>query len=233
MKHYRIGAALAACGLIVLAVEASGARSASLSESEDVQAPFTELELHLEVDLRTLATELVLESKALEPMIQVALYDGAGTQLFDLNPASFQGIGLSEISAEAEAVSFGVACSLYPEGEYAVHGLTLSGKPVTGKVQLSHRLPGPFRLLPVEQSPLDGSVTIAWTASARAARYVLEVESDVLGESFEFVLGNQRTRVTLPGEFFQQQVPYEISLVSEGDSDNELEIEAGFQLAGF
>jgi hypothetical protein len=192
-------------------------------------SPLSGLELHLEVDLPDLATELVLESESEEPLAQLSMHDVAGVQLFDLDPATFGGIGVSELAVEATGIPLAQALATYPEGRYLVQGRTLSGALVQALVPLSHRFPGPFQILPVEQAGPAAPVTISWTPSLGAKRYLLEVENDELGESFEFALGAHRTSVTLPPGLLVQGQTYEVSLVSEGDTDNELEIETGFQ----
>ena len=187
----------------------------------------SDLVLHLEVDLPDLTTELALESESGQPLVQLSMYDAAGAQLFDLNPAVFSGNGVSEFSVEADGIPLAQALEAYPEGRYLVRARTLSGDLVQAAVLLSHRFPGPFQVLPIEQSGTEG-VTISWTPSTGAKRYLLEVESDRLGESFELALNAPRTSVTLPADLFLQGEPYEVSLVAEGDNDNEVEVETGF-----
>jgi hypothetical protein len=218
---------LLVCGVLA-ASGAAWAGGSPAATRPSPQNPLSELTLHLEVDLPGLATELVLEGESEVPLAELLMVDTAGGQLFALDPATFAGIGASEISLEADAIPIAQALSVYPEGRYLLQGRTLGGAPVQAAVLLSHRFPGPFHVLPVEQTGPAGTVTISWTASPGAVRYQLEVENDELGESFEFVLGAHRTSVSLPADLFVQGATYEVSLVSRGDTDNELEIETGF-----
>jgi hypothetical protein len=223
------GALFLVCGALAASSFAWGAGGRAPAQQLSDANPLSDMKLHLEVDWPDLATELVLESESEEPLAQLSLHDTAGVPLCNLDPATFGGIGVAELAVEATGIPLAQALATYPEGRYLVRGRTLSGALVQAMVPLSHRFPGPFQVLPVEQAGPSAPVTIAWTPSLGAKRYLLEVENDELGESFEFALGAHRTSVTLPPGLVVQGQTYEVSLASEGDTDNQLEIETGFQ----
>lgn len=215
---------------------------------EDV-VPFEELRLHLEVDLpsidpvdgRWVATraamldlpaEVVLEVESEKGLRDLCLLRPTGLPAFDVVSRSAQLMGASEVVLECAGVTLRDALLEYPPGEYVVAGTALDGTRLQGSVTLEHRLPGLFTVQsPPPRAVLPaGDVTIAWTAARGAARYSLEIEQEESDFCLELMLPADRRSVTIPAGLLPAQGSCEYSLLVQGDTDNELEIEGEFTL---
>ncbi len=222
--------------------------------SEQVRAEprsdsFRELTLHIEVDLPSpfgpdrhllrpeslilLPAEVVIQAKAGEALRQVRLFDALGSTAFDIACPSATALAVTELMVECDGVTLGQAFGEYPAGLYHVEGRTMSGALVRGSVRLDHRFPGLFAVV----RPRPGEVvavedaTLTWTPSERAVRYLLEIEQDASGFSFELALPAGQTSFTVPQALLRPGECYEYSLSVEGDTDNELEVEGAFWTA--
>lgn len=236
---------LRACGVLALLGLAWAGVAPATVDSASTASAFRELELHLEIDLPSpwtidwqsadaprslgdLRTEVVLEATADDGLREIRMFDAAGRRVFGLaSPAA--SLGVTELALECGAQSLAQVITAYPAGEYAVEGITLDGERVAGSVWLSHEFPSPFAVV----SPLPGAAlpaenaTISWTPARGAVRYVLEVEQDETGFAFEITLPPDRTSFALPPVLAPGE-DYEYSLLVQGDTDNELEVEGTF-----
>ncbi len=242
MKHTTLGA----LGVVAL-LGLSLSRVTPAGDAEPAATTFQELKLHFEVDLPTpwsvdspstappaswrgLRAELVLEAVAEDGLRELRMSSSSGQRVFGLACPNARTLGVAELTLECQADRLDQALLEYPPGEYFVEGTTLDGAPVAGTVRLSHEFPGPFAVV----SPLPGaavaaeSATFAWTASRGAVRYVLEVERDETGFQFEITLPPGRTTFALPPGVLAPGEEYEYSLLVQGDTDNELEVEGSF-----
>lgn len=213
--------------------------------------PFDDLRMHLEVDLPArrgpdadrpalprslleLPAEVVLEASSNSGLASIRLMDSAKRTILRFDCADAMPLGVSELILETEGVTLGEVLRQYYPGDYRLEGTTIDGGRIEGTVKLSDRFPGFFTVLsPLPGgAPSPGDVTISWTPSRGAARYVLEVEQDELGFVFETRLPPWQTSFTIPAQVLQPGESYEYSLVVQGDTDNELEVEGGFVTAG-
>lgn len=225
--------------------------SLSVAWNRDIQdaakpVAFEELSLHLEVDLPAahshsvlprslleLPAEVVLEASALQGLARLRLVDREERTVLQLDCSQAMALGVSDLSLETEGVTLGAILREYRLGRYHVEGTTIDGRRVEGTLELSDRFPGLFRVLsPLPgEAPAAGDVTIAWTPARGAARYVLEVEQDELGIVFETRLAPGQTSFIVPAQLLVPGEIYEYSLLVQGDTDNELEIEGSFRTA--
>lgn len=201
---------------------------------------FEELSLHLEMDLppgtsstRSLVempTEVVLELRSSSGLSELQVTGPTGRIVFALERPWTASSGVSELSLECEGASLREVLREFPPGDYFVRATTVDGLPVAGIARLHSRFPGLFAVVspPDGEVVPEGGVTIAWTASRGAARYVLEVEQDESGFALEIALPPEHTSFTVPAEILRPGQAYEYSLTVEGDTDNQLEIEGGF-----
>jgi hypothetical protein len=238
----------ALCAGMLLSVPWSGMAGTASPPRGQASATFEELRMHLEVDLPPRSTaphgggavsllelpaELVLEASSPYRLATVDLVDAAGDTVLTLDYAERSALGVSELALETEGVALRSVLRAFPPGRYAVIATTMDGLSVEGTVELSGRFPAPFSVLsPSPGGPVPaGDVTIAWTPSAGAVRYVLEIEQDELGFSFETRLPPWTTQFTVPIQVLQRGETYDYSLVVQGDTDNELELEGTFVVA--
>lgn len=208
---------------------------------------FDELRMHVEVDLPSrsgavrarsafspdllgLPAEVVLSASAHRSFDRIRMRDAAGRLRFELACPSGTTLGISELSLECEGVTLATALREFPPGDYFVEATTIDGGLVEGTVELRAGLPGLFAVVsPAAGEALSADdVTIAWTPSRGAARYLLEVEQEETEFSFSITLSPSRTHFTLPAHVLEPGRPYEYSLVVQGDTDNELEVEGSF-----
>ncbi|MFN0007076.1 MAG: hypothetical protein ACKVXR_04140 [Planctomycetota bacterium] len=201
---------------------------------------FDEVTMHLEVDLpypvRSLIdmpTEVVLEVASPFALAHLRVVSPHGRVVFELERPDAVSTGLAEISLECEGNSLRDVLREFPPGEYRVQATTLKGLPVEGIARLSNRFPGLFAAVaPIDGEVVpEGDVTIEWTSSRGAARYVLEVEQEESGFTLEVALIPGETRFTVPAQLLRPGVTYEYSLAVQGDTDNELEVEGRFATA--
>lgn len=234
------------CGFGVLSVlsVAWGSTTLLAHRAQHETGDFEALAMHVEVDLpghtwgavhplglvhslSELPAEIVLEAKSSTGFGRIKLLNAAGTQLLRLDCSNLSTMGVSELALESEGVSLADALREFPPGHYSVEATTLEGAVLFGSVELSGDLPGLFSVV----SPLPGecvapeSAQLSWTAARGAARYVLEIENEALGFGFELQLPAWQTSYALPPNMLQPGETYEYSLVVQGDTDNELEIE--------
>lgn len=231
-------------------LSASWSGTGSLVNRTDALA-FKDLRMHLEVDLPSrmsldrnrpalprsfldLPAEVVLEASSHKGFAQIRLIDSAKRTVLHLDGSDTMALGVSELALETEGVTLGEVLREYRPGEYRVEATTIDGVPIAGTVELGGGFPGFFSVLSPFPGEVisSGDVTISWTPSRGAARYVLEIEQDELGFVFETRLPPWQTSFTIPVQVLQPGETYEYSLVVQGDTDNELEIEGGFVTAG-
>jgi hypothetical protein len=233
-------------GFALLVLLPLGSQQSALSSARRASpVQFEELGLHLEVDLPTfegwerfaasrslldLPAELVLEAKSAARVVQIRIMDAARDTRMRVDCPRESALGVSELTLETGGVTLGEMLQDFAPGEYLVEALTADGQRIQGTVELSSLFPGPFLVL----SPLPGEavaagdVTISWTPSARASAYVLEIEQEELGFTYETKLAAWDTSCTIPEQILRPGECYEYSLVVEGDTDNELELEGSF-----
>jgi len=205
---------------------------------------FEDLRLYIEVDLpsvplgtrtidfSSLAAELSFEARAPVALRELCILEPNGAEAMRLLQPN-KTVSTREMSMELEGGSLSTLKAEYPEGWYRVEALTVKGELVTGSVRLEHKLPGPFAVLgpdPGVDVPFGENVTVAWTPSAGATRYLLEVENDLAEFSINLALPPSQTRFTLPGSLLVSSGEYDISLTVEGDTDNQLEFESRFTM---
>ena len=238
----------ALCASVLLSVPWNGTPETASPPRGPGSTTFEELKMHLEVDLPTRSTalhgrgalslldlpaELVLEARSPYALARVDLVDDAGETVLSLDYAKRAALGVSELALETEGVDLRSVLRAFPPGSYSVIATTMDALSIEGTVELSARFPAPFSVL----SPSPGELvpardlTIAWTPSAGALRYVLEIEQDELGFTFETRLPPWTTHFTVPIQVLQRGETYDYSLVVQGDTDNELELEGTFVVA--
>lgn len=222
----------------------------ALNEDDRTQPPsFQDLKMHIEVDLPSawgahgqrlrreswmqFPAEVVVESEASTALRDVRMCDATGRIVLDLTCPSAVNLAVTELMVECDGVTLAQALQEFPAGEYLVDATTMTGTPVMGRVQLSHEFPGLFAVVSPRPDDLISKkdVVIAWTRSQGAVQYVLEVEQDESGFSFEIALPPSQTSFSVPEAFLKPGESYEYSLAVEGDTDNELEIEGTFRTA--
>ena len=208
---------------------------------------FEVLSLHLEVDLPTfqgpgwdefvcagsllgLPAEIVLEVESAVGVSELRLSDAGGRTLLAMTDAELETLEVSELTLEVERSTLAEMLAEFPAGEYRVEARTRSRQRVMGNVALSHDFPGLFTLVQPRPGAIlgVGDSTLRWSPSKGAARYLLEIEQDDTGFSIEMALPATRTSVSLPLDLLEPGAGYEFSLVAQGDTDNEIEIEGAF-----
>lgn len=226
----------------------SSASSARATTAPAQALAFEELGLHIEVDLpsdlaaharwgplpphafRGLASELALHLRAPLGLASLQVFDAHARTIFDVRLPERPVCGVREIELESESSSLADLLCEYPPGPYLVHARAITGQSIQGVVLLSARLPGSFGVTsPAPDAVVPpGDVLIAWTPARGAVHYVLEVEQKDTGFVLETRLAAGTTSYTLPAQLLEAGQPYDYSLLVQGDSDNELEIEGRF-----
>jgi hypothetical protein len=237
-------------GVLTILVTSWGGAALFARDSRPHAIAFEALRMRLEVDLPSprgshqarlaladsalgFPAEVVLEAKSQSGFARLRLMDSAGNAVLALDGRDGRALGVSELALECAGITLADALSAYPPGEYVVEATTVDGVPIEGSVTLSGEFPGIFAVVsPLlgEVVPADG-VTIAWTPSLDAVGYVLEIEHDAFGFSFEMALPAWQTSFTLPPQLLRPGETYEYSLAVEGDTDNEFEVEGSFVTA--
>jgi hypothetical protein len=205
---------------------------------------FEELSLHLEIDLPAsrssprsalvdLPVEIVIGCTSPASLARLRVIDPSRRTVLELDLRDRGACGLSEIEVESEAPTLRAALRDYPPGDYLVEAVAIDGAAIAGRVSLSARFPGVFEVLsPAPDATVpEGDVRIEWTASAGAARYLLEIEQEELGLELKVELGAGETSFDVPAAVLQPGRAYEYSLAVQGDTDNELEVEGRFVTA--
>ncbi len=207
---------------------------------------FRELGLSLEVDLPAVPPVSWSNASLLELPAELALHADAGVRLRDLrvldaddrqvlriDTSMGRASGIAEVNLEVQGDSLGQLLQEFPRGCYRVEATTVHGAVVYGEVVLRVRLPGPFHVVspaPDDVVPLDAA-EITWTPARGASGYVLEVEAESGEAGFEIRLPPTTNRFLVPERLLSADSAYEYSLVVQGDTDNELEVEGRFRTA--
>jgi hypothetical protein len=246
----KIKLSLGICALALLTIASSRSSASARPTPMQADLTFEELGLCFEVDLPSswrlernegrLATpfmdsraELVLLVRSQQRFTSLRMLDGERRTLLELALPGVRASGLAQIELEHEGATLAELLHDYPSGRYLVEATTPTGERIVGFTTLSTEFPGAFALLspkPTTPVPMD-AVKVAWTPARAADHYVLEIESDELGMSFEIELPATQTAFEVPAALLQPGQPYDISLTVRGDTDNELEVEGGFWTA--
>jgi hypothetical protein len=218
--------------------------------AERLPLTFEQIGLHLEVDLPStqlvpghareplrslldLPAELVLVVESQVALTQVDLLDASDESVLGARFTDTRALGVFEAELEFEAATLADVLREIPPGAYRVVGTAADGARFQGAVEFAPQLPGPFRML----SPAPGAqlgledVVLEWTPSRGAAEYTVEIEDEELGMTYVTRLPAVQTLFQVPASILAAGRHYDISLTVSGDTDDELELETGFQTA--
>lgn len=177
-----------------------------------------------------MTAELALSVRATAGIERLRLLDAYGCVVAVVNQPKKSACGMMELDLEWEGATLTELLNEYPPGAYQIQALSIDGESIERCVHLYARFPAPFAVtsLPPDAVVPHHDVTLSWTPARGAVRYVLEVEQPESGFELTLVFPPTETKFTLPAVLLEPNRPYEYSLVVQGDTDNELELEGRF-----
>ena len=164
----------------------------------------------LEFDDLTLTFELnnvpdagvLLHADTSESLHRLMIRNPAGRHVFGLVSKDRLKLGLTEIFWETAEPDVESAFLAYPEGDYAVTGITHNGQLVSGVAHLSHNmLPYPTVTAPKDgdELPLD-DLLVEWVPDPEAESYWIEfdVETDEVEFNYTIPMPEGTSKFELP-----------------------------------
>jgi len=119
----------------------------------------------------------------------------------------------------------------FPEGEYTITGITVTGDTLRGSATLSHKLPtAPTLVQPRPDAkglPVDG-VQIRWNAMKDLAGVVVVVEHEKTNRKISVTLPGTATAFTVPSGFLAHGTEYKLAIGSMSREGNQSFIETEF-----
>jgi hypothetical protein len=128
-------------------------------------------------------------------------------------------LGLAEVELESAEPSVEEVQRAYPEGVYGFWGKSIAGRPLWGRIQLTHEVVGApdfFNFSPCNAVVgADTAVTLAWnTVPGAEGGYEVIIEQDDTGANLRISLGPDATHFVIPGGFLVAGLEYEIEMKS-------------------
>lgn len=128
-------------------------------------------------------------------------------------------LGLAEVELESAEPSVEEVQRAYPEGVYRFWGKSIAGRPLAGRIELTHEVVGApdfFNFSPCnEVVGADTAVTLAWnTVPGAEGGYEMIIEQDDTGANLRISLGPDATHFVVPGGFLVAGLEYEIEMKS-------------------
>ncbi len=192
-----------------------------------------------------------------EPWKQIRIEDPRGRVVFEVdNFGKLRRLGSTELFMESNEPDFQemtlpAILKLLPAGDYDFEGTTIEGEELEGEATLTHDLPcGPEVTSPVDGDTLNpnAAVVIEWepvthkldTTSATgecgdstdiviiAYEVIVDLEESDPPQSFDIILPDDATQVTVPAEFIVPGAEYSFEVLAIEESGNQTITEAFF-----
>jgi hypothetical protein len=143
-------------------------------------------------------------------------------------------LGLAEVELESAEPSVEEVQRAYPEGVYRFWGKSIAGRPLVGRIDLTHEVVGApdfFNNRPCnELVDADTTVSLAWNTVAGAeGGYEVIIEQDDTGANLRISLGAGATHFEIPGGFLVGGLEYEIEMKSVTAAGNKTSASCEFR----
>jgi hypothetical protein len=159
-----------------------------------------------------------------------------GRRMVDLKATGvLKEFGLSELFAESSEppfteMPFDEFKALFPEGNYRFEGETIDGRELSSLVPFSHTvLAAPQFTAPADGGTLPvANAVIQWAPVAGAVDYEVIVTREDPLRVLDVTLAPEDTRLTVPPEFLDAGVGYQIEVHASDVSGNRIFSQVGF-----
>ncbi len=198
--------------------------------------PFATASVRFEQNASDGDVEVVFEAKGGDDgLAYLKVVSPDGRTVIDFNAPDASTMGIRQFSMESpEPKDVEALKAAYPEGIYEFRGRTFSGKTFVGASSLSHRLPATARFatpaLEAENVPPE-SVKISWRTLVGVARYIVEIEQEVLGMKIKAVLPRGVTSFAVPDGILLPGTEYQLAIGTVGETGNVSYVETSFTTA--
>jgi hypothetical protein len=201
-------------------------------EKETVE--IDEIRLFLEYNYTDQDLGLQLELGA-EPWRKLKIYDPCGEEILEVEGEStLKDFGLADLFFESnepsfDEVSLAEILAAFPEGEYRFVGRTIEGDKLVGVAELTHDIPdAPVIASPEEDEEIDpGDFEVSWLpVTTPSGIEIVAYQVIVTNADDEFFRYDVRvpadlTSLTVPAEFFEPGVEYELEVIAVEESGNQ------------
>jgi hypothetical protein len=146
-------------------------------------------------------------------------------------------LGIRRLVLESpEPVNDGRLQKDFPPGAYTFTGSTVKGEKLSGKVTLSHQLPGPASLVrprPKEKNvPLKG-LQLQWTAPKNLAACIVAIEDEETSvKLLQATLPGTATTLAVPDGLLASGREYKVEVGTVAREGNRSTVESNFTTAG-
>lgn len=191
---------------------------------------------------------------------ELCIYDPSGNQILSIKPQNqlgkltMAGIFFESREPPHQNVSVEEHLRNFPEGKYAVRGMTYDGIGYTGAATLTHNIPNPPKMIfpkeMAEESNIKSqiitprNVTVKWkpvTETIFGKPVVIKayevivrslLPSDPHGfshDNLDIHLPSSATSLSIPNEFWKQNTQYEFEVLAIEESGNQTLVSGFFQ----
>ena len=199
--------------------------------------PFDDARLEIEFNAtdRDAGVQVFADSDAEWKRFEIFRPDGR--KILDINAKGvLRDFGLSELFSESSEppfteLPFADFKKLFPAGNYRFEGVTTDGRKLASTVPFSHRLTtAPQFISPVDGGTLPANhAVIQWKPVRGAVDYeVIVTSSEDESRVLDVTMSPQDTRLTVPAEFLDRGVEYQIEVHASHPSGNRVFTEIGF-----
>ncbi|MGH9147801.1 MAG: hypothetical protein ACRD1Q_13905, partial [Vicinamibacterales bacterium] len=180
--------------------------------------------------------EVVLEvNSGGEGLEKLTVVSPDGLKVVDYAATGKPTLGMRHFHLETpEPNDIKIMRSGYPEGAYALAGVTPSGLKLTGKVTLSHKLPPAVTLLtpkPDAENVAVKNLRISWAPVKNVAAYLLYIEQPDVNFEITARLPGSSTSFAVPDGLLSPGTAYSLGIGTVSKEGNTSFIETTFATA--
>ena len=178
-----------------------------------------------------------------EPWTRMAIFAPGGRRILDVDAeGKLNRFGLAELFAESNEPNFSEQSlrefrKRFPAGKYRFSGETIEGRKLVGKAKLSHDIPdGPEITAPTKGQTVSENAAVAtWNPGSQPdgvqiVGYQVIVEREDPLRVFDADLPASQASLTIPPEFLEPGVKYDIEVLAIEKSGNQTISESTFRV---
>jgi hypothetical protein len=233
MRYHRLAGPLLLCAAPLIAVPLVAATTSQTAK--EPPEPFDDARLEIEFNATDGDAGVQVFADA-EEWKEFKIFLPNGRRILDLKTKRvLRDFGLSELFSESSEppfteLPFDEFKELFPEGDYRFEGKTIDGRELASDVPFSHTiLDAPTFIQPQDGAtlPADDAV-IRWAPVDGAVDYEVIVTREDPLRVLDVTLSPEDTSLTVPPEFLDSGVEYQIEVHASDVSGNRIFTEVGF-----
>jgi hypothetical protein len=228
MRHHRlVGLVLLGATSLLIPATARGAAAPAI--------PFDDARLEIEYNATDGDAGFQVFADA-EEWRQFEIFRPDGSRILNFRTdGNLSDFGLTELFSESSEppfteLPFAEFKRLFPAGTYRFEGVTIDGQEMASSVRFAHRvLDAPVFIQPADGGtlPADNAV-IRWAPVTGAVDYEVIVTREDPEMVLDVTLSAQDTSLTVPAEFLDAGVDYQIEVHASAANGNRIFTEVGF-----